>query len=389
MIGERSRLPYGSLRDLRHCDLSHSPPTHLNQNTLRPANHHNHGKICGSTDRADTSYNHSHSQISRQNASCTRQSQIVQHDHSGTLQTHRAGSERDPSTRGDFTRKHGKLFWDTARLHHLTSVLKNPAISHKSLIECLDLELDSDTFHGSFERSDIMRYLPSLKSLCLSSKRPAGESDPDPYPVSPFVIGKRLWDVRKTLERLAIDIDQDTDFRGGSGIGTLRYFIALKHLSIQSHILLGERGDHLKNSQIENDRVVLDRTMLAGILPPGLQELQINCLTLGEGEYKCDWTQVITILLEDLMKWGLETLPELRDIRVYYLAKDRSSYFNDDDTMEVERDLKSKCKMYAFKGLWAEVERVLMEIATTRTPKRSVAVRYEQGTENGPRGSNM
>ncbi len=287
-----------------------------------------------------------------------------------------------PSKRGDFTRKHGKSCWDAARLHHLTSVLKNPALSHKSLIECLDLELDSDTFRGSFERSDIMRYLPSLKSLCLSSKRPAGHNmGPEPYPVSPFVIGRKLRYVCKTLERVTIDIDQNIDFRDGSGVGTLRHFIALKHLSIQSHVFLG--------IQIDGDQY--DRPLFAEILPPGLQKLQIYCLTGGEhGLDYYNWTQVIKLLLWDLMQWGPKTFPELRDVTVYYYADYFSSYelINDLVLRRLEQSLKEaklEWKKYAFKGQSGKVESVLMEIATREMPKRSVAVRYEPGPQKASR----
>ena len=287
----------------------------------------------------------------------------------------------DPSKRGDFRRKHGQSCWDAARLNHLTSVLKNPALSYKSLVECLDLELDSDTFHGSFECSDIMQYLPSLKSLCLSSKRPAEYNmGPEPNPVSPFVIGRKLRYVRKTLERVTIDIDQDIVFRDNSGIGTLRHFIALKHLSIQSNVLLG--------IQIDGNRY--DRPLFAEILPPGLQKLQIYCLGGEDGLDYYNWTEVIKILLWDLMQWGPKTFPELRDVTVYYSADYFSSYelINDLVLRRLEqglKDAKLEWKKYAFKGDSGEVESVLMEIATRETPKPSVAVRYEPGPQKASR----
>lgn len=66
------------------------------------------------------------------------------------------------------------------------------------------------------------------------------------------------------LESLTIHIEQDIELRDDSGLGNMLQFIALKHLSIQTHILLGcgqtYRGD-----------TTFDKTMLAATLPPGLQ----------------------------------------------------------------------------------------------------------------------
>ena len=103
--------------------------------------------------------------------------------------------------------------------------------------------------------------------------------------------------------------------RDHSGIGTLHHFIALKHLSIQSQILLGD-WDHLIKS--DDDDVIYDETLLASILPPSLQKLQKSCWM---DEYQDVWGRVISFRLRSLMKQPPSTLPGLRDITVYHPIK--------------------------------------------------------------------
>lgn len=139
-------------------------------------------------------------------------------------------------------------------------MLKNKP-SHELVVESLILELDAITLRESFELSDITLYLPRLKTLCLGGKRLAGRKGGlEPSFVSPSGIGQRLRDVSGTLETLIIDIDRDMEFRDHSGIGTLHHFIALKHLGIQSQILLGE-WDH--SIEGYDDDVIYDETLLS------------------------------------------------------------------------------------------------------------------------------
>lgn len=82
----------------------------------------------------------------------------------------------------------------------------------------------------------------------------------EPSFVSSSGIGQRLRDVSGTLETLIIDIDRDMEFRDHSGIGTLHHFIAMKHLGIQSQILLSE-WDRLIEGY--DDDVIYDETLFS------------------------------------------------------------------------------------------------------------------------------
>ena len=279
--------------------------------------------------------------------------------------------------------------WDTRRLRRLCSVLEKKHPSRELVVESLCLELDSNTLHVSFALSNITLYLPSLKSLCLSSKRStSSKGGPKPFPLSLAVIKHRLREVSTTLESLIIDIDQDIQFRDGTGIGGLGFFHALKHLSIQSHILLGECGDRLINSQSDDEDITYDETRLAWSLPPGLQKLQVSCWTDGYDEDEHFWGRVIAMLLRYLIEWGLDTVTELRDITVYYPIKHDGAYDVENgfpirlEDPELEDD-KMEFMSHAAEGRWQEAANMLTEMALKE--HRNVAVKFEQGSQEGSR----
>lgn len=126
-----------------------------------------------------------------------------------------------------------------------------------------------------------------------------------------------------TLESLVIDTDQSRDRRDGSGVQTLRPFIALKRLSVQSHILFGDRGDPLFITQDDGDDVGLDMMLLTEFLPMGLQQLQMSCWTDGQEDWEPQWGSLIALLLEKLMQAGLCALPERHHITVDHPARDQ------------------------------------------------------------------
>ena len=286
------------------------------------------------------------------------------------------GQTGNPSNTDGFTRTYAYSCWDTVRLRRLTSVLENKHATDKLIVESLSLELNSNTLFESFGKSEIMWNLPGLKRLCLNSKRSAG---PDwrekPSLLSPHAIRYRLRDVHETLESLIIDLDQDIQFREGSGIGTFGYFKALMHLSIQSHILLPESKDHLSNMHSDDNVIGDNETILVSCFPPTLQRLQISCWTDRESYFESHWGYVIALLLRKMMN-DLELVPELQDITVYYPIKH-------DEAREVDIDDKPDFRKCAAKGEWQAVGNMLTEVALRK--HRDISVKFEQGSPEGSR----
>ena len=294
--------------------------------------------------------------------------QLYKHIHLGQTGT--------PSNTDGFTRKCGDSCWDTVRLRRLTSVLENNHDTNKLIVESLSLELDSDTFSESFGRSTITWYLPGLKSLCLNSKRSARQEwEQKPYYLSPTAIQYSLRDVHKTLESLIIDLDQDLLLRDLTGVGVFSYFKALKHLSIQSHILLPEFTDHLGNIHSDDNVIGDDETILVTLFPTTLQRLQISCWTDRISSYERRWGYVIALLLRKMMN-DLELVPELQDVTVYYPIKH-------DGERGLDKDEKPDFRRCAAMGQWQAVGNMLTEVALKK--HREISVKFEQGSPEGSR----
>ena len=128
-----------------------------------------------------------------------------------------------------------------------------------------------------------------------------------------MAIGGNLQDVSATLESLCLDIDQDIRYRLQSGLGGLQCFSALKHLSVQSNILIGDFGFYL-----DDDLDYIDERTLARLLPPSLQTLQLSCWFDGNLDDAQAWGIVIPSLLTCLIRGHLEIFPDLQDITIYY-----------------------------------------------------------------------
>ena len=278
------------------------------------------------------------------------------------------------SRRGESTRTLEEVYGDVLRLRDLTKVpmglnsVPKDTPTQKLVVQSLSLELDSHIMHVFL--AGAILDLPGLKYLHLSSKKLAGNKRAqEVLGSSIYYIGTGLQKVKDSLESLTVDIDEDIKFRSGGGIGPLIRMTALKRLSVQSHILLHERDDHLCNNETEYFGIKLGRTILCSFLPPNLQELGIaGGMDEEEGNGRC-WAHVTAVLLEDLMEFQLKYVPELQNIIVYYPAQYQG--------FTVMEDCKSECSKYAAKGMWQEVATRLMEMATQE--RRNISVRYEQG----------
>ena len=287
------------------------------------------------------------------------------------------GQTGNTSNTDVFTPAYADSCWDTVRLRRLTSVLENKHATHKLIVESLSLELNSKTLFKSFAQSNITLYLPGLKRLCINSKRPARQKwEQKPYYLSPTKIRHRLRDVHETLESLIIDLDQDLNFRKGTDIGVFSYFKALKHLSIQSHVLLDGSKNHLCNFRRDvNVTSNNNQTTLVTYFPTTLQRLQMSCWTDRASYYEGRSGYVIALLLREMM-YDLDLVPELQDITVYYAIKhDGAGDVGIDDRPDFER-----C---AFKGQWQAVENMLTEAALKE--RRDISVKFEQGSPESSR----
>ena len=248
--------------------------------------------------------------------------------------------------------------WNVSRLRELTKVPKDMP-PQKSVVRSLSLELDLRIMH-EFLAGAILD-LPGLKRLHLSSKRLARKKRARIVLWSSIrFIRIGLQKIKNSLESLETDIDEDIKFRSGGGIGPLIRMTALQQLSVQSHILLNECADHLK----------VGRPTLCSFLPPNLQELRIAGGMDGDKRKERCLAHVTAVLLEDLMEFQLDTLPELRNIIVYYPAHYEG--------FTLTENCKSECSKYVAKGLWQEVAMRLMELASQE--HRNISVRYEQGS---------
>ena len=266
--------------------------------------------------------------------------------------------------------------WDAVRLRRLTSVLEQNYDTHKLIVESLSLELNSNTLLESFALSNITWYLPSLKSLCLNSKRSAGQKlEQKPFYFLPANIRYRLRDVHETLECLIIDLDHDLSLRDGNGIGTLRYFKALKHLSIQSHVLLPEYIDHLSSIHSDDNVIGEDETILVTSFPDTLQSLQISCWTDRESAFERCWAHVIALLLRK-MTIDLDLVPALQDVTVYYPI-------DHDGEGDMDKEDKLNFRRCVAKGRWQTVGNILTEVALKN--HRDISVKFKQASPEGSR----
>lgn len=286
------------------------------------------------------------------------------------------GQIGNPSNTDGFTRAYADSCWETVRLRRLTSVLENKHATHKLIVESLSLELNSNTLFESFAQSNITLYLPTLKSLYLNSKRPARlKWEQRSRYLSPAGIRERLRDVHETLESLIIELDQDVLYREGTGVGNFRYFKALKHLSIQSHVLLPEHKNHLGSIHGDDNVIGDNETILVKSFPETLQRLQISCWTDRVIGFERRWAHVIALLLRKMMI-DLDLVPALQDVTVYYPI-------NYDGEGDMNKEDKLNFRRCVAKGRWQAVGEMLTEVAFNQ--HREISVRFEQGSPKGSR----
>ena len=289
----------------------------------------------------------------------------------------------DSSLQGNLEQIFESSCSDSSRLGRLCRELKKRSPSKRPFVESLDLQAESTTLYMPAMFSDVTLYLPSLKSLCLRGKIPAGHiggRKKSRTMLEQFKIVQRLRGVSETLESLIIDIEQD--LRDTKGTGCFTSFKALKHLGIQSHIMIGERDDLLTINDFDDHQFNPNATLLP--LPKRLQKLQLACWTDGYEVEERYWGRVTAILLRNFMKWSLDQWPELQDFTVYYPTK-YDVDMEDAATMGQKKQSLSEDRLvfqqYAAQGQWQKVAGVLTKLGG----ERNISVRFVQGSPEGSR----
>lgn len=194
----------------------------------------------------------------------------------------------------------------------LSSLLSQPGVDLGLDVYVLDLTLELNAKCTDFGLRALLPHLHNLRHFRLSIERALNLDGKSPITtLSACSIGSDLDPVRNTLKSLCICVDHDRAHRDGSSIGDLRHLTSIESLSIQSHILF---GDKLNNS----------RKSLQQILPLGIQELLFDCReddfkeTHGSGRHSLNVTakraETICSMLEILLMRNPGALQHLRNI---------------------------------------------------------------------------
>lgn len=194
----------------------------------------------------------------------------------------------------------------------LSSLLSQPGVRLGSGVHVLDLTLELNAKCPDFGLRALLPPLHNLRHLRLSVERALNlDSKSQMATLSARSLGSDLDPVRKTLKSLCICTDHDRIHRDGSSIGDLRHLTSLESLSIQSHVLFGDRSNNRTKS-------------LQRILPPSIQELLFDCraddveTTGGSWRYPLNVTakraETICFMLDNLLLRSPEALQGLRNI---------------------------------------------------------------------------
>lgn len=191
----------------------------------------------------------------------------------------------------------------------LSTLLKQPGVHLGSGIHVLDLKLELNAKCPDFGLRALLPPLHNLRHFRLSVERALNlENKSQMATLSARSLGSDLDPVRKTLKSLCICTEHDRIHRDGSSIGDLRHLTSLESLSIQSHVLFGDRSNNRTKS-------------LQQILPLSIQELLFDCCaddieTTGRSwRYPLNVTEkraeTICFMIDDLLRRSPEALQGL------------------------------------------------------------------------------
>jgi len=120
---------------------------------------------------------------------------------------------------------------------------------------------------------EVLGLLPQLNHLAKLSIAITGDECVCLTVISTQSIIASLSSAKNTLMSLAISVEDEHN--DADWIGSLREFIALRHLCIQAHVLLGAPGsptDFRRSSNFNNEHV-----QVSELLPASLETLQLHC----------------------------------------------------------------------------------------------------------------
>lgn len=194
----------------------------------------------------------------------------------------------------------------------LSSLLSQPGVHLGSDVDALDLTLELNTKCSDFGLRALLPYLHNLRHFRLSIEKALNlDGKSRITTLSARSLGADLDPVSKTLKSLCIHADHGPAHRDGSSIGDLRHLTSLESLSIQSHILFGDKINNSLRS-------------LHQILPLRIQELLFDCLSDYVEETGGPWRDLLAVsakraepirsMLENLLMRSPGALQDLRNV---------------------------------------------------------------------------
>lgn len=162
----------------------------------------------------------------------------------------------------------------------LSLLLSQPGVHLGSDVHALDLTLELNAKCPEFGLRALLPHLHNLRHFRLSIEKALNlDGKSQITRLSARSLGADLDPVSKTLKSLCICADHGRTHRDGSSIGDLRHLTSLQSLSIQSHILFGDK----KNNSLRS---------LHQILPLSIQELLFDCLS---EEIRGPWRDLLSV----------------------------------------------------------------------------------------------
>lgn len=163
----------------------------------------------------------------------------------------------------------------------LSSLLSKPGVYHGSGVHVLDLRLELNTQCPDFGLRALLPHLHNLRHFRLSIEKALNlDGESQITKLSARSLGSALDPVRKTLKSLCIYTEHDRAHRDGSNIGDLRHYTSLESLSIQCHILFGQKSKSSPRA-------------LQQILPLSIQQLFFDCRADDVGE--TSWRHALNV----------------------------------------------------------------------------------------------
>jgi len=161
------------------------------------------------------------------------------------------------------------------KLQELVSTQQGPFV--RNLEICAALGYHIGYRPKQFNLFHLLSNLTNLTSLCLRMLREDSIFNVFPVWLLPYSLGPASGNLRSLV--LCIEGRADDDVP----IGSLQKLTALKHLCIQSSVLLGSSptDDEITQALADGDVLYPRRTMASEVLPASLESLELHCCQDG------------------------------------------------------------------------------------------------------------